>query len=343
MMKMKINIVTAAVLAAIAFSSCGSQKTQEVQQDRQEIVETTVLKKSDIRRVLEFSSTLEGYETVNISPSITGKIDHILVEVGTNVKEGTLLVEMDRNQYNTTKLAFIDLGVDLARLEALKETGAVSQQTFDKSKLSYDQTKENLAFLEANTFIKAPFSGVISKKNYEDGELYSGQPILVLTKIQNLKCYISVPESYFPLVKPGMNINFTSDIYPGEVFPSYIEIIHPTVDESTHTFQLKLRVPNGNLKLRPGMYVRTKLELGHTEAFMVPYAAVLKMTGANDRYIFVNENGVAKRIFVKTGQRIDDLIEIESDEIFEGAKLVTLGQSKLVEGSKLNVTKENQE
>ena len=338
---MKIHTFTALLSIVALLASCGQKQAQTEPEARTEIVETSTLTRNTISRVLEFSTTLQGYKTVNISPSVTGKIEHIYAEVGTGVNQGALLVRMDQNQYNTTKLTFTNLGVELQRMEALKETGAVSDQTYDQTKLSYEQTKESLAFLEKNTFVRAPFGGVISAKNYEDGELYSGQPILVLTQIATLKALMSIPESYYPDVKPGMKVDIASDVYPGETFPGSIETVYPTVDATSHTFQVKVRIPNPTRKLRPGMYVHTKLAMGQAEAIVVPYQAVQKLTGSNDRYIFLDKDGVAKRIFVQLGQRFDQDIEIISDEIAEGDRIVTVGQAKLVDGSKLNVVKEN--
>jgi len=340
MIKFRTFATTLCAVAALA--SCGQKKAAtEATEERTEIVETSVITKQSISRVLEVSTTLEGYQTMNVSPSLTGKIEHIFVEVGSYVAAGDMLVRMDQQQYNSTKLTYTNLGIEMQRLEALKETGAVSQQTYDQTKLSYDQTKESLSFLERNTFVKAKFGGVIAAKNYEDGELYSGQPILVLTQIGTLKALVPVPESYYPQVKRGMKVNIKSDIYPDTVFPATIETVYPTVDATSHTFQIKVRIPNGGGKLRPGMYAHSTLELGQAETIMVPYQAVQKMTGTNERFIFINENGIAKRIFVQMGQRIDEKVEIISNEIAEGQEIVTVGQAKLVDGSKINVVKEN--
>ena len=338
---MKSRILSLLLLAAFVTAACGGKQMQQQAEQRVELVETTALATSDISRELEFSTTLEGWQTLNVAPSLTGKIEHIYVEVGTSVGAGSMLVRMDQNQYTTTKLTYANLGVELQRMESLRESGAVSQQAYDQTKLNYEQTKESLAFLEKNTYVRAPFAGVISAKNYEDGELYSGQPILVLTQIYTLKALIAIPENYYPLVKKGMQVNLSSEIYPGEMFPATVEVVYPTVDPASHTFQAKLRIPNSGLKLRPGMYVKTRMSLGMARAMVVPYQAVLKLTGSNDRYVFVDDGGVARRVFVKLGQRFDENIEIISDELQEGDRLVTVGQAKLVDGSKLNVTKEN--
>ncbi|HKL96075.1 MAG TPA: efflux RND transporter periplasmic adaptor subunit [Paludibacteraceae bacterium] len=334
-----ILMITALVLF---FAGCGKTKVADskmADESRIEQVQTSPLKKVTVSRELELSTTLQGYETMNVAPSLNGKIEQIFVEVGSNVSRGQLLVRMDQSQYNTTKLTYANLGVELSRMEALKESGTISQQTYDKTKLGYDQTKENLDFLEKNTYVKAAFSGVISAKNYEDGELYGGQPILVLTQISTLKALINIPEINFPLVKKGQKIDLRSDIYPNKVFPATIEIVYPTIDAATHTFQAKLNIPNSHQLLRPGMFVRTTLALDKVDAIMAPYQAVLKLVGSNERYVFINNNGVAKRVAVTLGQRFDDMVEIISSELALGDELVTVGQAKLVDGSKLNVVK----
>ncbi len=335
------QIVPVAAAAFLAIGCAGNRKEQTVQTERVEQVETLQLRPQEISRVLEFSTTLQAYQSMSISPSVTGNIEHIYVEVGKRVAQGDLLVRMDQNQLNTTKLTYANLQVELARMEALKETGTVSQQSYDQTKLSFDQTRQSLEFLEANTFVRAQFAGVVTAKNYEDGELYSGQPILAIAQIGVLKALISVPETYYPQLRSGMSLVLKSDIYPDDEFPASIEVIYPTIDASTHTFQVKLRIPNSSNRLRPGMYVRTSLPMGTETAMVVPYQTVLKLTGSNDRYVFIDDNGKAKRVAVTLGQRFDENIEIISDEISEGDRIVSAGQARLVDGVKLNVVREN--
>ncbi len=337
---MKIRTLSFCAAAVLLLAACsGNDKTEAVELIQQ--VETSAVKMAAVNRSVELSTTLQGYLTQNVAPSITGKIEHIYTEVGTNVKQGQMLVRMDQNQLNTTRLTASNLAVELQRMETLRQTGAVSQQAYDQTKLSYDQTLESLAFLEKNTNVKAPFAGVISAKNYEDGELYSGQPILVLNQINVLKALIAVSESYFPYVKKGMRVDIQSDLYPEEVFPATVEIVYPTIDPATHTFQLKLKLNNSSLKLRPGMYVSTSMPLGEVQTLVVPYNSVLKMTGSNDRYVFVADGNVARRVFVKMGQRYNEMIEVTDTELRDGDRIVTVGQAKLVDGSKINIVKEN--
>ena len=297
--------------AAVCLIGCGKKDAQATQEaERVEVVGTMILENHEIERVLNVSTNLQGYLTQNVAPSLQGKIEHIYVEVGDRVKEGNMLVRMDQNQYLTSKIQLANLEVEMGRLKALLATGSVSQQTYDQTKVSYDQLKQNLSFLEKNTYVKAPFEGVISAKTYEDGELYGGQPIVVLTQVKKLKALIAVPETYYPLIKEGMKLTVKSDIYPEETFAATIEVVYPTIDAASHTFQCKVVIPNASEKLRPGMYVTTTLGLGKENTIVVPYQSVEKLIGSNERYVFINENGYAKRVSVKLGQRFDENIEI---------------------------------
>lgn len=326
-------------LAALTLASCGNKEQQTTDQEESaELVELTTLHAREVQREISLSSNLMGYETVNVAPSLTGKIEHIYVEVGDRVAEGADLVRMDQQQYNTTRLTMANLQVEMSRMDGLIQTGSVSQQQYDQVKLSLDQTRESLAFLQKNTYVKAPFAGVISAKNYEDGELYSGQPIVVLTQVDKLKTLVAIPESYIPLVKKGMQLSLHSSVYPDRVFPATIEVVYPTLDAASHTFQVKVVVPNQQGLLRPGMYVTTTIGLNKETVIMAPYSTVLKLIGANDRYVFINDNGRAKRVTVEMGQRVGDDVEIIAPEIVEGVELVTKGEARLIDGVKITTS-----
>ena len=341
----KIVRISVLILAVTIMAACGGKsETKQATTTKKEAekVKVQVLQKERIAKQLELSTTLEGYETMNISPSITGHIEHIYVQVGSRVQKGSMLVRMDQTQLNTTRINLNSTKTELDRVTALKASGSISQQVYDQTKAGYDQLVESERFQNENTFVKAQFAGVISAKNYEDGEMYTGAPILTLTQISRLKAIINIPETYFPLVKQGMKVDVYSDIYPDKVFPATVEIVYPTIDPTSHTFQAKLNIPNGGEKIRPGMFVRTILSLGEIDAIVVPYQSVLKLTGSNDRYVFTNQDGTAHRVAVTLGQRFDDRIEImpvTPGDLKEGDQLVVTGQARLVDGAKLEIVK----
>jgi len=328
------------IALSVLFAGCGGDKTENKTEEvkRVEKVRTEVVASQNIERVIECTAVLEGYETMNVSPSMTGLIEKRYKDVGDRVSTGDLLVRMDQTQLKQAKLSLANLETEMKRMDALLAGGNVTQQAYDQTKLAYNQAKEQYDFLNNNTFFKATFPGVVSARNYENGELYNGaRPILTVVQINVLKAIINVPEAYFPKVRQGMRLDIVSDLYPDRVFPSVIEVIYPTIDSNTHTFQCKVRIPNGSMKLRPGMYIHTSVPAGKEKVLVVPFQSVLKLSGSNERYIFLNEDGKAKRVTVEIGQRFDHYLEVFSEDIKEGAQVVTQGQTRLVDGVDIEV------
>lgn len=331
----------------IALSSCGKKDDAKavdksaatVDSVEAQLVRTGLVEKRKIERKLDCSAVLDGWETVAVSPSVTGIIEKINKEIGDRVSAGEVLVRMDQTQLNQAKLAYANVSTEMQRMEALLAGGNTTQQQYDAVKLQMDQAKQNLDFLQKNTYFKAECAGVIAEKNYESGELYSGaRPIYTIKQISVLKALVSIPESYIPAIKKGQKMIFTSDIYPNKEFAGTIDVVYPTVDASTHTFTVKVKIPNGANTLRPGMYVKTVLGVGKTETMVVPYMSVQKLVGSNNRYMFlVGPDSKAKRVDVTLGDRFDDMVEIISDEVKPGDVVVTSGQARLIDGCDIKI------
>lgn len=332
----KISMLMLAVIALLNACTPKAEKKQE-EEIRVENVKTAVLETQEIARKIDFSTTLEPYNKVMVAPTMAGRIDKIHVEVGSKVQANQLLVEMDKTTYLQTKVSFDNLAVDFQRISTLYNSGNIAQQTYDQTKAQYESLKTNVQNLERNTFLRAPFSGVIAAKNYENGELYAGNPILLLVDMANLKAHINIPESYYPSIKEGMNVAITSDVFTDKEFKGIIEIVSPVIDATTHTFQVQIKISNAGGVLRPGMFARVGVDFDKIKAKVVPYQSVLKLQSSNERYVFLNDNGTAKRVKVQIGKRYDDKVEIMSDELKEGDQLVVVGQARLVNGVQLTI------
>ena len=324
---------------SLIFSACGGKKTEEIEEEAQGgVVRVQKLQETEIARNFTFSTTLQAYDRVNIAPTMPGRIAQILTPVGTRVSRGQLLVQMDRTNYDRMKIQHDNLAVDFERMSILNASDNISRQQFDQMKTAFTASQTGLRDLEANTFLRAPFAGVIEARNYENGELFNGAiPILSLVQLNMLKATINIPESFFPQVKKGMPVTIMPDAFSGETFQAEIDIVYPTIDPTTHTFQVQVKIPNADETLRPGMFATASLNLGQTKAVVVPSLAVLKMQGTNDRFVFLNDNGTARRVPVRIGQRFDDQVEIISDEIKEGDEIVVTGQARLNNGVRIQV------
>lgn len=302
--------------------------------------------KTRIARTIDYTATVQAYEEVNMAPSTPGRVDKIYVEVGDRVKKGDKLFLMDRTQYYANKIQLATLQKDLARMDTLLKVGSITEQAYDQMKAQYEVTKTNVDFMEDNTLLEAPFSGVITGKYLEEGELYTGSPaatgksaVVTLMEINPVKVIVNVSEQSFPYIKNGMKARVVADVYPDREFTGRVFNIHPTIDPMTRTFKVEIEIPNNSELLRPGMFARVYIDMGEVDAVVVPTYCVLLQEGTNDRYLFVEENGVAVRRSVELGKRFDDMVEIAGGNIRENENLIVEGQARLSDGQKVDIKK----
>lgn len=342
--------MSAMVLIILSACSGGKEKTTGMEKaasgpSKTEIVKVMQLEMQKISHAVEYTATLQGYEEVHLAPAAPGRIEAIYVEEGSRVLRGQVLVQMDRTQLHQAEIQMRTLATDFARLDTLQKVGSIPQQQYDQLKAQYEIARSNVEFLTGNTRLKAPFSGIISGKYFEAGEMYSGAPvapvgkaaILSLVQIDRLKVIVPVSEKYYPQIQTGMNAKISVDIYPGQEFSGKVVRIFPTIDPASHTFSVEVVTPNSSAILRPGMFARVSFDLGEVDAVVLPALAVLKMQGSNERYLFVEKDGKAERIPVSIGARFDDRIEVISDLLKPGDRVIVSGQSRLLHGVPVQV------
>jgi len=346
-----IPVILMSALVMAGCSSKNAQKSANAVNGNADSVKSAIpvkvlpLTKTRIARTVDYTATILPFEEVNVAPSSPGRIDKIYVEVGDRINRGQKLFLMDRTQLYQQKVQLANLGKDLARMDTLMLTGSIKQQQYDQLKTQYDVTKTNVDFMEENTLMTAPFVGIVTGKYFENGEMFSGSPttasgrsaVVTVMQVSPLKVSVNVSEQYYPLIKKGMKAEVTADVYKGEMFNGTVYRIYPTINSATRSFIVELEVPNKNDLLKPGMFVRVSMNLGEVETFVVPAAAVMLQEGTNTRYVFVNDQGIAKRVEVLLGKRFDDRLEISAEPLKEGTSLIVEGQSKLLDGNKIEI------
>ena len=343
------NIILSTIALSVLAGCSGGKDNKAAQETTEEAIPVKVLtlEPTSIATTLDYTADLQADEEVYYAPSAAGRIEKIHVEVGDRIKKGQLLVEMDRTNLIQAEVELKNLETEYNRAVALKQTGSISQQNYDAAVTQYEVAKANVEFLRENTQMLAPFDGIVTGKYYEDKELYTGAAaggaskpsVISIQKINPLKAYVNLSEQYYLSVKKGMSVELKSNIYPDRVFEGKVSIVYPTIDPASRTFTVEVKIPNNDEALRPGMYGTINFFIGETSTLVVPAIAVLKLQGANDRYLFLNENGRAKRVGVTLGRRFDDKVEVFSDDIKPGAQLVIVGQGRLIDGSPLKITK----
>lgn len=275
----------------------------------------------------------------NIAPSSPVRIDKIFVEVGDHVSKGQKLVQMDAANLKQTKLQLDNQEVEFNRIDELYKVGGASKSEWDAAKMAYDVKKTAYQNLLENTSLLSPISGVVTARNYDSGDMYSGgNPVLTVEKITPVKLLINVSEVYFTKVKKGAPVNVKLDVYGDEAFEGKISLIYPTIDPSTRTFQVEIQLPNQNQKVRPGMFARASLNFGTEENVVVPDLAIVKQAGAGDRYVYVYKDGKVTYNKVELGRRMGTEYELKSG-VPNNSQVVIAGQTRLINGTEVEVEK----
>ena len=182
----------------------------------------------------------------------------------------------------------------------------------------------------------SPISGVVTARNYDNGDMSGSAPILVIEQIAPVKMNINVSESYYAKIDKKTPVNVQFEAYGEEQFPATVSIVYPTIDAATHTFPVELKVVNKDRRVRPGMYGRVTVNFGTQSHVVVPDQAVVKQLGSGDYFVYVYSNGKVSYNKVILGRRMGDKYEIVSG-VEPGAQVVVAGHNKLADGVEVEV------
>ena len=327
-----------AISLALLIAGCNNSEQQTTNELSVPEVKVQTVRTQSVEQIQIYTATIAPYSRNMISSyQATMRIDKIMVEVGDYVNTGQLLVTMEEANYLQAKLQIENLKVDYGRVKTLYESGGISKQQLDQLKVQLDVTQETFDNLEKNTFLKSPIGGIVTQRNFDNGDLTGGQPILQVQQLNPLKVSINIQENYFPLVKQQMPASISLESYPDEAFEGKVRLIYPTIDPVSHTFTTEIVVDNSRMKIRPGMFARVSFNFGNAEHIVVPDIAVIRQSGINDRFVYVlNANNTVSYTKVVLGQRLGNSYEILSG-LNDGDRVVTAGISRLVDGTVVTV------
>ena len=338
----KIFVYSMFAVAAVAMVSCGAKQSEA------QVEEVVSLPKVEVQGVTSrmvsqevvFTGTVEAEVVNNIAPQQPLRIKEIKVDVGDRVKKGQLLVTLDNSSLVQAKAQLDNAKTEYERTNELYEFGGASKSEWDARRMQYEMLQTAYNNLVENTTLISPISGVVTARNYDKGDMYTGQPVLVIEQIKPVKIMINVSEPFFGKVKKGMPVSITLDAYGEEVFKGKIARIYPTIDQATHTFQIEVTIPNNNERVRPGMYARVTLSYGKQNNVVIPDRAVQKLMGSGDRYVFVYNpaDSTVRYSKVELGRRLDNEFEVFSG-VKSGEMVVTKGHMGITNGAKVELVK----
>ena len=340
----RIYKTLAIIGATAALVSCGGNKTKTAETETVDEVNRISVAEAvmqDVPQSEVYSSTVEAFAVNNIAPQTGGRIDNIKVDVGDFVSKGQILAIMDAAQLDQTRMKLQNDSTELGRLNSLYRQGGVSKSDYDAAEMAYNVSKRAYDNLLENTLLRSPLNGVVSARNYDKGDMYSGQPIYVVEQITPVKLLVGISETDYTKVKKGDKVKITADALPGQEFTGTVNKIYPTIDPKTHTFTTEIIVPNGDKALRPGMFARVSVEFGVNHSVVIPDVAVVKQQGSSVRIVYVVQpDSTVKSTVVTLGRHFGTSYEILNG-LNEGDQVAAKGSTSLRDADKVEVISSN--
>ncbi|HLN08146.1 MAG TPA: efflux RND transporter periplasmic adaptor subunit [Xanthobacteraceae bacterium] len=255
------------------------------------------------RTTFELPGRLEAYTQAQIFARVSGYVKEWKVDIGTPVKAGDLLAEIDAPDLDQQIMqAQADLAsakansalsdMTLTRGQSLITSRAISQQDLDQRAAdssnkqglvrSAQANLDRLRVLERYKRLVAPFDGLVTARTTDVGALINagsggGPPMFVVSQIDKLRAYVNVPQNYVPSIRVGSTkAQISVPEHPGKSFPGTVEASAQSVDAASGTTRMQLVVDNAANELMTGAFATVTFELPHPEtAVNVPASALI--------------------------------------------------------------------
>lgn len=326
---------------------------QQAGSERQaQVITTAVSFEQQISRV-EAVGTAEALQSVVVYPAVGDKVTAVNFVPGQFVERGDILLQLDaRRQQVALDRATIQLADaqrTLSRLEESRKRGAIAQSELDDAITARDliqvQLTEAKTELEDRT-VRAPFSGVVGLTDIEQGDRITEQT--AITTIDNRKQLLinfSAPETALAILRGNASVELEPWQASGERIRADIQQVDSRIDSLNRSIRVRALLDNTEDVYRPGMSFRVILQLAGEEYAVIPEAALL--WGATSAYVWLADNGKAKRVDVQIRQRlsgrllVSGALSADDELIIEGVQTLRQGQAvKAVQSDKpLSVAK----
>lgn len=329
--------LTLLIGSTLLLGSC-SQPSETQQQTTADSTQTHIVQVATVVRDTvslseEFTATVTAKATNHISAQSGGRLSMLSVQVGDRVNRGQTIARLDAAQLNQAKIQLEDAKLNYSRTTELYQIGGISKAQWEQAQSSMNIAQQVYNNLLSNTVLVSPISGVVTAKNYDVGDMTSpSQPIVVIEQIKPVKVTINVSETHYAQLKRGMQAAVSVEALGSEPIEAYVSTVYPTIDVATHTVPVEIEIPNRDERLRPGMYSRVRLDLGRSEATLVPDQAVQRMTGSGERYVYLFSDGKAVYRPITLGKLYGSRYEVLSG-LEPGDLVITSATAGLSNGS----------
>jgi len=185
-----------------------------------------------------------------------------------------------------------------------------------------------------DSFIRAPFAGVVTARRVNPGEMAANTPIITLVNLDRVEVKATVGERIINQLKQGQKVWVKVSAVSGQPIEGVVTSIALAVDPATKAFPIKVEIDNPENVLKPGMFAEVQLPASGQEQLLASREAVIKEGEKN--FVWLIKDGRAEQREVQVGESDGKQIAVTSG-LSEGEELVTAGQEKLQEGAAVAV------
>jgi len=306
-------------------------------------VEVTEVRSQMVSPVLSYTGSIEGARRTALGAEIQGRVETLHVDAGDRVEEGELLAELGTEQLIQVEARYRATEKDWKRMQTLYDKNAITEQAYDQAQAAFESAQASYEMMLESTRIRAPFSGYVTERHLEEGELFmlmpgsAGAPaIFELADISTVAIDVEVSERDWPLLRKDLPAAVRVDGYPDRSFEGSVHRVDAALDPMSRTAAAEIRVPNPDGLLRPGMFADVDLTLSERRATVVPLDALLRQEGTGVTYVFVIENDTAQRRDLEIGEVFADQVQVFSG-VEAGDLIVLAGRYRLSDGADVTI------
>lgn len=354
-MKKIIYIIVALALIAIVVIRLKSNKETTVNRvyhyNKEEAinVQAITLKLENVNNDISYPGTFEPDKETKVSADIQGKINLVLVDVGSIVKKGEALIQLDNSllklQLQTVEIQIEGLEADVNRYTVLAQADAIQGVQLEKTELALKSARVQKATLieQINkTTIIAPFSGIVTAKLTEEGAFAApGIPLLQITDISLLKFTVNVPENELYQFRLNQIDTLTADVYPETLLSGKV-IMTGSKANVGNSFPVQFSVNNtADLKIKSGMFGEvTPIAIGvkndsEDKFIIIPASSIVGTNIHPQVYTVKNGKAILKNITISTRFQNKAVV---SDGLIEGDLIITNGFINLFDGANVSIS-----
>lgn len=269
-----------------------------------------------LERVLD--GKIEAVHEATVSAQTSGRVVELNYDVDDYVEKDAILLRFrdkeQRARYNAAKAQYEEAQAEYQRVKDIFEKKLVAKSALDKAearlkstKAAYEQAAEELE----NTRVRAPYSGIVVRRHVEVGELASvGQPLFTGISLEELRASVNIPQDMVNVVRKRQKARVLLDSNGTDSVPGESLRISPYADPQSHTFNVRVNLPQGDHGIYPGMFVKVAFVVDEAERLLVPREAIVHRSEVTGAYV-IDDQGQLQLRQLRIGEQYPDgMIEV---------------------------------